>query len=224
MIKERDPRHEARRVALATLFERAFHSINQEESTARVLEVYGKSDIDRGLLSLLTEGVVKNMEMLDRIIEETAPAWPPDQIAKVDLIILRIAIFELVVAKNVPPKVAIDEAVEIAKEFGGSSSGSFVNGVLGTVVRKYLEEGEAEKEMGTEERVKRILAASLGVSKEELSNEKAFAADLNADPAELEDTFRRIFKELEIEETKYTFETVGQLIEFVKDYLDEIEE
>ena len=81
-------------------------------------------------------GVVENKNHLDEIIIETAPEWPIEQIAKIDLIILRIAIFELLIAQNVPPKVAIDEAVELAKEFGSDSSGKFVNGVLGTVVEK----------------------------------------------------------------------------------------
>lgn len=138
-MTKRDPRHEARRVALATLFERSFHSIDQKSSVARVLELYNEEEVDQDLLKLILEGVPKNAEALDKIIAETAPAWPPDQITKVDLIALRIAIFELVIEKNVPPKVAIDEAIELAKEFGGASSGAFVNGVLGTVVQKYLE-------------------------------------------------------------------------------------
>jgi len=114
MSKEYDPRHEARRVALAALFERSFHSIDQESSTRRVLEVYDEGEVDRDLLNLILQGVVANTEALDKIIAETAPAWPPDQITKIDLIALRIAVFELVVAKNVPPKVAIDEAIELA--------------------------------------------------------------------------------------------------------------
>lgn len=141
-----DPRHEARRVALATLFERTFHSIKPEESILRVEEVLEEEGVDQELLSSLIKGVTGRSEEIDRIIEETAPAWPTNQINKVDLIALRIAIWELIFAKDelsaekqVPPKVAIDEAIELAKEFGGSSSGPFVNGVLGTVVERYLE-------------------------------------------------------------------------------------
>lgn len=145
MTNKKDPRHEARRTALATLFERTFHSIDQERSVKRVLETYQEDAIDQELLNLLLAGVPKHSEELDKIIAETAPAWPPDQISKIDLVILRIAIFELVIAKDVPPKVAIDEAIELAKEFGGATSGSFVNGVLGTVVKKYLKEEEVEE-------------------------------------------------------------------------------
>lgn len=224
MTNKRDPRHEARRVALATLFERTFHSIDPTKSVERILEVYEEKKIDQNLLNLIVKGVTEGVEALDKIISETAPAWPPDQITKADLIILRISIFELVVAKNVPPKVAIDEAIELAKEFGGTSSGSFVNGVLGTVVKKYLEEGEIKTNENTEEKIKKILRDTLGASKDELHERASFATDLNADPTELEDTFRKVFKEFGIEGEKYTFETVGQLISFVKDYLDEIEE
>lgn len=143
MPEEIDPRHEARRVALATLFERAFHSTDTQESTTFISEVYEEKEVDQTLLNEIIQGVTEKREDLDRIISEMAPAWPPEQINKVDLIALRMAIWELVFNKQVPPKVAIDEAIEISKEFGGSSSGSFVNGVLGTVVERYIEGKEA---------------------------------------------------------------------------------
>ncbi len=136
---KKDPRHEARRVALATLFERSFHSIDQESSINRVKEIYQEEDIDKELLQTVIDGVSENTGTIDKIIAETAPAWPPEQITKVDLVALRIAIFELLISKRVPPKVAIDEAIELAKEFGGTSSGAFINGVLGAVVKKHLE-------------------------------------------------------------------------------------
>ena len=143
MPEELDPRHEARRVALATLFERAFHSTDTLESTTFISEVYEEKEVDQTLLNDIIQGVAEKREELDRIISEMAPAWPPEQINKIDLIALRMAIWELVFSKQVPPKVAIDEAIEISKEFGGSSSGSFVNGVLGTVVERYIEGKEA---------------------------------------------------------------------------------
>ncbi len=76
---------------------------------------------------------------IDTIISRVAVQWPIDQIAKADLAILRLAVYELLYAKAAPDKVVIDEAVELAKEFGSQSSASFVNGVLGTVVNKYKE-------------------------------------------------------------------------------------
>jgi len=85
------------------------------------------------------------LSQIDQIIEKSAPEWPLDQIAIVDRNVLRIGLFELLFGnrEEVPPKVAINEAIELAKTFGGESSGRFVNGVLGTV---YREIGEPQKE------------------------------------------------------------------------------
>jgi N utilization substance protein B len=91
---------------------------------------------------LLVDGVVAGKEELDKVVDESAPEWPVDQISLIDKTILRIAIYELFNLKDVPPKVAINEAVELSKEFGGESSSKFVNGVLGTVYKKY--EGKIE--------------------------------------------------------------------------------
>ena len=85
------------------------------------------------------------MPEIDKIITDTAPEWPLDQITVVDRNILRLGIYELMFAKEVPPKVAINEAVELGKAFGGESSGKFVNGVLGTLY-KNLPESQKEKE------------------------------------------------------------------------------
>jgi N utilization substance protein B len=84
----------------------------------------------------LLSGVQKNLEQIDKTIVETAPEWPLQQITIIDRNILRLGIFELLFAKEVPPKVAINEAVELGKTFGGESSGKFVNGVLGTLYKK----------------------------------------------------------------------------------------
>lgn len=79
--------------------------------------------------------IFKNKEEIDKYIQVAAPAWPTDKLNKIDLSILRLAISELV-EKETPPKVVIDEAVELAKEYGGENSPSFVNGVLGTVLKE----------------------------------------------------------------------------------------
>lgn len=80
--------------------------------------------------------IIKNLTQLDKLISGAASEWPIPKIAKVDLAILRLAVYELMIDKKEPPKVVIDEAVEIAKEFGNSSSPGFVNGVLGTILKK----------------------------------------------------------------------------------------
>lgn len=131
-----DPRHNARKIALATLFSWSILSQKLSQTRKTASEILEIGIFNKELANLLTQGVTENRKELDEIIAEAAPEWPTDQIARIDLIVLRIAIFELVIARNVPPKVAIDEAVELAKEFGSENSGKFVNGVLGTVVEE----------------------------------------------------------------------------------------
>lgn len=148
-----DPRHEARKVALQALFEWSFQSLNLEEIVKRHLEQYSdpeelgerETGVDHDLALFLVNGVTENLETIDKIIEEAAPEWPVNQIAKIDLEALRISIFELYIAKSVPPKVAINEAIELGKEYGGENSGKFINGVLGTVVRNLMPEVSNKK-------------------------------------------------------------------------------
>lgn len=123
-----------------------------EKIVQRDLEVYlytGEGEpireVDAGLAIFIAKGVTENLETIDQIIQEAAPEWPVEQIAKIDLEALRIAVFELSIARNVPPKVAIDEAIELGKEYGGENSGKFINGVLGTVVRNLVPELSSKK-------------------------------------------------------------------------------
>jgi len=106
----------------------------------RNLDEFGPGLEEKGFAGDLTAGVIGKMESLDKIIEKAAPQWPIDQISVVDRNILRLGLFELIYEdkKAVPPKVAINEAIELAKNFGGESSGKFVNGVLGTIYKEML--------------------------------------------------------------------------------------
>ena len=88
----------------------------------------------RAFVRMLVEGVLERMKDLDELIAKYAPEWPVDQMAIIDRNILRIAIHEIATAENTPVKVAINEAVELAKVFGSGSSRRFVNGVLGSFV------------------------------------------------------------------------------------------
>jgi N utilization substance protein B len=127
-------RHEARITALQALFEidTATHSVDE------VLERYlGNAQMPPGtrrFIQSLVRGVMAERERLDAIIAKNAPAWPVPQLPAVDRTILRMALWELLIERDVPVKAAINEAVELAKRFGGDNSGRFVNGVLGTVV------------------------------------------------------------------------------------------
>lgn len=119
---------------------------NLEEITARNIANFAGGMDDTKFITDLVDGVTRHQDEIDKIIEKTAPEWPLEQITVVDRNILRLGIYELEFAKEVPPKVAINEAVELGKTFGGSSSGKFVNGVLGTLYRQMVEEGRAPKE------------------------------------------------------------------------------
>jgi len=105
------------------------------------LKEFGPSLEDPGFVWQLVTGVVQHLQEIDEIIEKAAPEWPLEQITIVDRNVLRIGLYELLFGDReaVPPKVAINEAIELAKSFGGESSGKFINGVLGTV---YKEIGE----------------------------------------------------------------------------------
>ena len=91
------------------------------------------SDENNTFVRELVGGVVRNRDEIDRSIEKFAPAWPVEQIAMVDRNILRLAIFEILFDNKVPVKVAVSEAVELAKSFGSENSSKFVNGVLGSI-------------------------------------------------------------------------------------------
>jgi N utilization substance protein B len=102
------------------------------------IKEFGPGLEDQAFIWQLVNSVVKHLSEIDEIIEKAAPEWPIDQIAIVDRNVLRIGLYELIYGKReeVPPKVAINEAIELAKNFGGESSGKFVNGVLGTIFKE----------------------------------------------------------------------------------------
>lgn len=104
--------------------------------TKNIIQEFGHGLDDHKFIYELVDGVVKNMEDIDAIITKTAPEWPIDQITGVDRAVLRLGIYELMFLKDVPPKVAINEAVELAKTYGGESSSKFLNGVLGTLYKQ----------------------------------------------------------------------------------------
>lgn len=136
MKKSTDPRHLARILALQELFSRYFLTDSTLTETVPLSELVSIDEIeeyDEALREKIINGVVEHREEIDTLITKYAPQWPIQQMKLVDLQILRIAILEGFTGEITPPKVAIDEAIEIAKEFGGDSSGKFVNGVLGAI-------------------------------------------------------------------------------------------
>ncbi|HOZ36227.1 MAG TPA: transcription antitermination factor NusB [bacterium] len=132
-------RHLARTVAMQILFEWDFN--NRSEKLSEVInynvnEFAVGLDEERDFIEKLVRGVVKNMAEIDETIVKYAPEWPIEKITIIDRSVLRLGIYELMIDREVPPKVAINESIEVAKAYGGESSGRFVNGVLGSVYRE----------------------------------------------------------------------------------------
>lgn len=141
-------RHLARTVAMQTLYERDFHGGKMDDSdgaVARNLEEFAPGLDDKGFAKELVDGVLKHQKDIDATITKYAPAWPLPQITIVDRNILRIGVFELKHSDSVPSKVAINEAIELAKTFGGESSGKFVNGVLGAIFKDMIASGDIKE-------------------------------------------------------------------------------
>ena len=150
-------RHLGRIVALQTLYEYEFRTQSEDpqvdlaEILSRNLARYESAIEDTDFVSGLVQGVIDATPELDGKIQPIAPEWPIEQIARVDRAILRLGLYELLYrAETVPPKVAINEAVELAKAFGSDNSSKFVNGVLGTAYRTLIEGSTADAKTRSE--------------------------------------------------------------------------
>jgi N utilization substance protein B len=126
-------RHQARELALKVLFQLESSSDDPEE----VLQYHAAEGAATGdvknFAGQLVRGVIANREKLDAILSETSDNWKLEQMAKVDRIVLRIAVYEITIDRHVPTKAAINESIELAKTFSGEEAGRFVNGILGRV-------------------------------------------------------------------------------------------
>lgn len=120
MKTKSDPRHQKRIETITSLFSYCF---NKEQP-----------------LNEITRDIVKNISAIDLEISTSAPEWPIERINRIDLAILRLATYELTITKTQPPKVIIDEAIELAKEYGSEHTSSFVNGVLGDIYKRHYEQ------------------------------------------------------------------------------------
>lgn len=152
-------RHLSRSVAMQSLYEWDFRGRKGEELPAVVeknIKEFASGLEDTTFIFQLIDGVMKHLPELDQIIEKAAPQWPLEQIAVVDRNVLRLGLYELLFGNRdeVPPKVAINESIELAKSFGGDSSGKFVNGVLGTVYREIGEPGKDDAPPAKEKKEK----------------------------------------------------------------------
>ena len=146
-------RHLGRIVVLQTLYEYEFRLQSKDENAnlaeiiARNMSRYEDTIGDKQFVQDLLNGVIERQVELDSKLQPMAPEWPISQIARIDRNVLRIGLFELLyMRETVPPKVAINEAVELAKAFGSDNSSKFINGVLGTAYKLFVEEQNGEQE------------------------------------------------------------------------------
>lgn len=143
-------RHLGRTLALQSLFEWDFYQGARDIQAVlqNHLDIFAPKFEDQEFTKKLVGGIVANLEELNTMIRKYAPDWPIEQITNVDRNVLRIGIYELRIDKDIPPKVAINEAIELAKTFGGDASGKFVNGVLGSIYRDMDKNGEIQPNSG----------------------------------------------------------------------------
>ncbi len=127
----------ARHVAVQVLYEVDAVEHDPDDVVARWAAESKASEATTAFARELVTGVLQEREELDTLLQGSAPLFPVSRIAPVDRAVLRLALFELLHVPATPPKVVINEAVELAKEFGGDKSGSFVNGVLGNVMVRH---------------------------------------------------------------------------------------
>ena len=153
-------RRAARELALNIIYQVDSSGIPFDEALQTALEYADFSNLEaqdvdkaaeaRVYAKTLANGVREHLDELDKSIEELAEGWPLDRQPAVDRNVLRIAIFEIKYQDSVPPVVAVDEAVEMAKKYSTAESGKFVNGVLAGFLRKYEDETE-DKNIGSED-------------------------------------------------------------------------
>jgi len=133
-------RHLSRSIVIQSLYEWDFYNkqCNLKDIVERNIKDFGPGLEDLDFIWELVSGVIKHLDKIDKIIEKAAPEWPITQIPIIDRNVLRIGLFELLYGdkEEVPPKVAINESIELAKTFSGQISGKFINGVLGTVYKQ----------------------------------------------------------------------------------------
>src|SRR5260221_3680114 len=165
-------RHLGRIIALQTLFEQDFRRVANDvtfdlnEVLVRNISRYQATVDDKDFIERLVRGVDKYEATLDAELQPVAPEWPIDQIARMDRVVLRMGLYELKYEKDVPAKVVINEAVELAKAFGSENSSKFINGVLGTLLRNIT----GEEDPGREAKKTAAVAKATEVGKEDKVN------------------------------------------------------
>ncbi|BFD24757.1 MAG: transcription antitermination factor NusB [Candidatus Parcubacteria bacterium] len=157
-------RHLARTIALQTLFAWDFNGQKSEDLDFLIennFTHFAPNFDDGGFVKELVSGAVDHLEEVDNLIRRHATEWPLEQITGVDRNVLRLGIYELLYAESIPSRVAINEAIEVAKNFGGDSSGKFINGVLGAIYAELPENKKRDNKEEFEEKKRQEAAESL---------------------------------------------------------------
>ena len=152
-------RHLSRTIAMQTLYQWDFSGMPEgqiDEIFTFNMEEFAPKFDDEGFARELVDGVIKKKADIDAIITQFAPNWPIETITIIDRNILRIGVFELKFHPGIPAKVAINEAIEIGKSFGGQSSGKFVNGVLGAIYKDMVSRNEVKEVDKKKEKEKEV--------------------------------------------------------------------
>lgn len=162
-------RHLSRTIALQALYQWDFLGMHDEKLSEIVS--FNRSEFapkfeDENFIEELVMGVVQHRHELDDVITRFAPNWPLESMSLVDRNVIRLGVYELKISEKIPAKVAINEAIELAKSFGGQASGRFVNGILGAIYKDMVSRGELKK-----------IDAQITNSNEQISNNKQQTID-----------------------------------------------
>ena len=147
-------RHLSRIIVLQTLYEWDFRPEADLIELAKLNVENFPEPVDEAFIERVVNGVIEHVSELDTVIARAAPEWPVEQIASIDKTVLRIAIYELAHEEETPPRVVINEAVELAKAFGGDNSSKFINGVLGTLYRE--DPRYADESLSTDDSIEQL--------------------------------------------------------------------
>ncbi len=226
-------RHQARETALQSLYE---YDTAQHDPEAVLQRHSEERHLDPRVVAyaqLLLRGVRAYEAEIDALIQEAAPEWPIAQMARIDKNILRLAIYEILYNNAVPEKAAINEAVELAKQYGSDASSRFVNGVLGAIVNRshglpFPSPGSEEPVMSTMSKddilakLRPVIAEQLGVDESEVREDASFTDDLNADSLDLVELIMSLEEQFGLQisdEEAEKLTTVGEAVDYIQEHM-----
>ncbi|MBW2021733.1 MAG: transcription antitermination factor NusB [Deltaproteobacteria bacterium] len=143
-------RRRARELAVKVLFHMEYNNGDPEKAFDLVCQHFGAPHSVRGFSRDLVEGVVEHRQEVDARIRKASKNWRLERMSRVDRSVLRLATYEIVFRDDIPPKVSIDEAVELGKKFGSADSAAFINGILDNIYNTWVSEGKTDGPIATD--------------------------------------------------------------------------